>query len=198
MRLPLRGDRDESAVPTDSPLHSDSGSEPASLAARAGRLGAWARESLAARGLAVIAGLGVLALIGSSALARGPAAAPAGAALSPVSSGVVATAPPVAPAPADAGAPATAVEESAPPDAERAGPAPSVRRATPDDPVDLNTATPDDLRRLPGVGGKRALAIIALRSRLPGGHIKQIEDLLKVKGIGRAMLKRLRPLVRIR
>jgi competence protein ComEA len=61
--------------------------------------------------------------------------------------------------------------------------------------VVLNTAGVDDLRRLPGIGQKRADAIAALRSRL--GRFRAIEDLLKVKGIGRAMLKRLRPLVRI-
>jgi len=52
-----------------------------------------------------------------------------------------------------------------------------------------------DLRRLPGVGNKRALAILSLRDKLQ--HFRQIEDLLKVKGIGRSSLKKLRPLVRI-
>ena len=63
--------------------------------------------------------------------------------------------------------------------------------ASPDDPVILNTAAADDLRRLPGIGQKRADAILALRARL--GRFRAIEDLLKVKGIGRATLKRLRP-----
>ena len=73
----------------------------------------------------------------------------------------------------------------------------NITRATPDDPVDLNTAREADLRRLPGVGAKRAEAILALRARLPGGRFRQLEDLLKVKGIGRAMLKRIHPLVRL-
>ncbi len=73
----------------------------------------------------------------------------------------------------------------------------TVTRATPDDPVDLNTARVDDLRRLPGVGAKRAEAILALRARLPGGRFRHLEDLLKVKGIGRAMIKRIHPLVRL-
>ena len=68
-------------------------------------------------------------------------------------------------------------------------------RASPSEPVVLNQASVDDLRRLPGIGQKRADAIAALRSRL--GRFHAIEDLLKVKGIGRAMLKRLRPLVRL-
>ena len=76
-------------------------------------------------------------------------------------------------------------------------PAPaSHTQATPDDPVILNTATPDDLRRLPGIGEKRATAIVALRERM-GGRFHALEDLLKVKGIGRATLRRLRPLVRL-
>jgi competence protein ComEA len=59
----------------------------------------------------------------------------------------------------------------------------------------LNSASVEDLRRLPGIGEKRAAAIVALRTRL--GRLRAIEDLMKVKGIGRATLKRLRPLVRL-
>jgi competence protein ComEA len=72
---------------------------------------------------------------------------------------------------------------------------PTHARASPTDPVVLNIATPEDLRRLPGIGQKRADAIAELRARL--GRFRALEDLLKVKGIGRAMLKRLRPLVRL-
>jgi competence protein ComEA len=68
-------------------------------------------------------------------------------------------------------------------------------RASPDDPVVLNAATEAELRRLPGIGAKRADAILALRTRL--GRFRAVEDLLKVKGIGRATLKRLRPLMRL-
>jgi competence protein ComEA len=86
-----------------------------------------------------------------------------------------------------------AVVTAAPPD-----PSPqSLSRgaASPDDPVVLNAATGEEFRRLPGIGEKRANAILALRTRL--GRFRAIEDLLKVKGIGRATLKRLRPLVRL-
>ena len=68
-------------------------------------------------------------------------------------------------------------------------------RASADDPVVLNTATEADLRRLPGIGPKRAEAILALRARL--GRFHALEDMLKVKGLGRATLKRLRPLLRV-
>jgi len=67
--------------------------------------------------------------------------------------------------------------------------------ASPDDPVILNVAEVEDLKRLPGIGPKRAEAILALRTRM--GHLHAVEDLLKVKGIGRATLKRLRPLIRL-
>jgi competence protein ComEA len=61
--------------------------------------------------------------------------------------------------------------------------------------VVLNTAATEDLRRLPGIGEKRASAILALRARL--GRFRAVEDLLKVKGIGRATLRRLRPMIRL-
>jgi competence protein ComEA len=85
---------------------------------------------------------------------------------------------------------------SAPPSAQAVPPPHGAQgSASADDPVILNTAAAEDLRRLPGIGQKRADAILALRTRL--GRFRAIEDLLKVKGIGRATLKRLRPLVRL-
>jgi competence protein ComEA len=62
---------------------------------------------------------------------------------------------------------------------------------TEDGKVILNLASVDDLRHLPGVGQKRADAILALRTRL--GHFKQVSDLLRVKGIGVRCLKKLMP-----
>lgn len=90
----------------------------------------------------------------------------------------------------DAGAPAPVADAS-----DAAAPRAHLARATPDDPVVLNTATVDDLRRLPGIGEKRALAILELRAKL--GHFRQIEDLLRVRGIGRKTLSKLRRLVRL-
>jgi competence protein ComEA len=68
-------------------------------------------------------------------------------------------------------------------------------RASTEHPVYLNDASVDDLRRLPGVGPKRAEAIVALRRRI--GRFQRVEDLLKVKGIGRSTLRRWRPLLRL-
>lgn len=137
-----------------------------------------ARVALAA------AGLLLLAFIGKTAVAGAMRSAPA-----------LESAPESAPAPAPATAAATAPAPASAPSADP--PAPAARTpATADDPVILNTANVDDLRRLPGIGEKRANAIVALRARL-GGRFHAVEDLLKVKGIGRATLKRLRPLVRL-
>jgi competence protein ComEA len=61
--------------------------------------------------------------------------------------------------------------------------------------VYLNHADVAELRRLPGVGPKRAEAILALRQRL--GRFHRVEDLLRVKGVGRATLKKWRMLVRL-
>jgi len=83
--------------------------------------------------------------------------------------------------PADAGA-----------DAARARPPKSV---TDDGRVILNLATEGDLVQLPGIGVKRAQAIVALRNRL--GRFRRVEDLLRVRGLGPRLLRRLRPHVTI-
>jgi competence protein ComEA len=154
------------------------------LSAFVARAATWARTSVwtrpALRVVLVFAFLLVLAKIGRAVTT---ATAAVGGPVPP------AAAPPL---PSDAGAPtATDAAVVAP------APAPAVdsERATADDPVYLNEATADDLRRLPGVGEKRARAILELRSKL--GRFRQIEELLRVKGIGRATLKKLRPLVRL-
>lgn len=68
-------------------------------------------------------------------------------------------------------------------------------RATVEDPVYVNHANVEELRRLPGVGAKRAEAIVQLRQKM--GRFQRVEDLLRVKGIGRATLRKWRPLVRL-
>lgn len=77
----------------------------------------------------------------------------------------------------------------------RAAAAPPHARATVDDPVYVNHASAEELLRLPGVGPKRAQAIVALRQRV--GRFQRVEDLLRVKGIGRATIRKWRPLLRL-
>jgi competence protein ComEA len=147
-----------------------------------------ARVALVAMGLACLAAIGRAAVAGSvTTPAIVLAAAPS------ASGGLLA--PPVDPSPTAPSPPALPVANPSSPAATPATPATSRGPASSDDPVILNSAGLDDLRRLPGIGEKRATAILALRARL--GRLRAIEDLMKVKGIGRATLKRLRPLVRL-
>jgi competence protein ComEA len=63
----------------------------------------------------------------------------------------------------------------------------------PDEPgvVNINEASVEELMRLPGIGQRRAEAIIALRERLSG--FKRLPQLMQVRGIGRKTFRRLRP-----
>lgn len=57
--------------------------------------------------------------------------------------------------------------------------------------VDLNAADARQLKSLPGIGTKRAAAILQLRQRL--GGFRRPSDLLRIRGIGRRILQRLLP-----
>jgi len=59
--------------------------------------------------------------------------------------------------------------------------------------VNINTATEQELTRLPGIGPSRAKAILELRGRL--GRFKQAEDLMRVRGIGRKTFRMLSPML---
>lgn len=158
------------------------------------RESAWA--ALGGRAVLVVTGLVVLACIGRFAGApRGaPAQAPTFAAAA-----VESTTPPAPPTPAastaESAAPAPPPVLAPTPTAAPAPAAVARGRATVDNPVYVNHASTEELRRLPGVGPKRAEAIVALRQRM--GHFQRIEDLLRVKGIGRSTLRKWRPLLRL-
>jgi competence protein ComEA len=62
-------------------------------------------------------------------------------------------------------------------------------------PVDLNTATAEQLDTLPGVGPATAQAILGFRAS--HGRFASVDDLLEVRGIGPAKLEALRPLVKV-
>ncbi len=57
--------------------------------------------------------------------------------------------------------------------------------------VNVNTAGPDELVRVPGIGPSRADAIVRLRERVH--QFRHVDDLLRVRGIGRVTLRHMRP-----
>jgi competence protein ComEA len=63
----------------------------------------------------------------------------------------------------------------------------------PDHPVDLNTATAEELAELPGVGP--AMAAQILRFREQSGPIHRPEDLLALPRMTRRTLDRIRPYI---
>ncbi len=62
-------------------------------------------------------------------------------------------------------------------------PALAKKGLAPGEQVDLNRASASELMRLPGVGRKRADAIVAARAQSP---FRRPEDVLRVKGLSRA------------
>ncbi|AIQ65088.1 hypothetical protein PSTEL_20145 [Paenibacillus stellifer] len=59
--------------------------------------------------------------------------------------------------------------------------------------VNVNTASAAELTALPGIGEKKAQAIVDYRSQ--HGPFKSASDLEKVKGIGPKMLEKMKPYV---
>jgi competence protein ComEA len=76
------------------------------------------------------------------------------------------------------------------------GKQPSAATAAQEGVVNINTATEDELVRLPGVGPSKAKKILELRKRM--GKFKRVENLLRVRGIGRKTLKKLRPMLALK
>lgn len=60
--------------------------------------------------------------------------------------------------------------------------------------VNINSASLQELCTLPGIGKKKAEAIIALRDKR---HLTRVTQLLQVKGIGPRTLQRLKPLLSV-
>ena len=61
--------------------------------------------------------------------------------------------------------------------------------------ININTAKYSKLLELPGIGRKRALAIVLYRQRRA---FRRPVDLLRVEGIGKKLLRKLRPHIRIK
>ncbi len=155
-------------------------------------LGQWAWTPILRRALVWLCAFVALAHVGTGAAARlvGPAAAAgtSSAALTPQGAARQPKAGDGLPSVLVQGAPAPAAAASS-----RDG---GVDRpaVTADGKVILNLASVADLVRLPGIGDKRAQAIVELRRRL-GGRFRRVRDLLRIRGIGYRTLKRIVPLV---
>jgi competence ComEA-like helix-hairpin-helix protein len=71
----------------------------------------------------------------------------------------------------------------------------SAQKKPPAKPIDLNTATLEQLEQLPGVGPTTAKAIMQFREK--SGPLKRVEDLLAIHGISKSRLEKLRPYVTV-
>jgi comEA protein len=61
--------------------------------------------------------------------------------------------------------------------------------------LDLNSANADQLEILPGIGPKKAMAIVDYRDR--NGRFSCLGELTEVKGIGEKTLERIAPYIRV-
>jgi competence protein ComEA len=144
------------------------------------RWGIWG--PVVAKGALALGAVLVLAFVGARAGANPPAAEVAGAGSAPAAAASASTGvPPVVEPPSGSG------QRVASGDGGMAG-SPGV---LPDGRVVLNAADEEALRTLPGIGPKRAQAILALRQRLV--RFRAVDDLLRVKGIGRKTLSKIKP-----
>ena len=62
-------------------------------------------------------------------------------------------------------------------------------------PVNLNTATADQLATIPGIGAKMAERIIEYRQK--NGSFKKVEDLMLVRGVGEKSFLKMKPLITV-
>jgi competence ComEA-like helix-hairpin-helix protein len=69
----------------------------------------------------------------------------------------------------------------------------AAKKHPPEHPVDLNTATLEQLEQLPDVGPGMANAIVEFREK--SGPFRRVEDLLAIRGITKQRLDKIRPYV---
>ncbi|MBJ79927.1 MAG: hypothetical protein CMH60_01280 [Myxococcales bacterium] len=72
---------------------------------------------------------------------------------------------------------------------------PAAEQADVPEAININTAKYSKLLELPGIGRKRALAIVLYRQRRA---FRRPVDLLRVEGIGKKLLRKLRPHIRVK
>ncbi len=69
------------------------------------------------------------------------------------------------------------------------------KKPLPEKPLDLNTATLEELQQLPPVGPVAAKAIIRFREK--SGPFRKVEDLLAVRGFTKQRLAKIRPYITV-
>src|SRR5713226_870335 len=67
------------------------------------------------------------------------------------------------------------------------------QKKPPAEPLDLNSATVEQLQQLPGIGPATAKDIVRFREK--SGPFRRVEDLLAVRRISRRTLEKIRPYV---
>ncbi len=103
---------------------------------------------------------------------------------------------PYTPSPDAAEAPPPAAPEvrrDAPQKADRPAPA-KTKGDGPAEPINVNAASADELRQLPGIGPALSARIIQAREQRP---FQSVDELRRVKGIGVKTLESLRPFVKV-
>jgi comEA protein len=64
------------------------------------------------------------------------------------------------------------------------------KKKPPDKPVNLNTATSEELQQVPGIGPATAEKILQMRKSY--GAFKSVDDLLAIRGLGTKRLEKMR------
>jgi comEA protein len=69
------------------------------------------------------------------------------------------------------------------------------KKNPPAHPLDLNSATIEQLEQVPGIGPKTAQAIVDFRRK--SGAFRHVDDLLAIKGISQRKMEMIRPYVTV-
>lgn len=79
--------------------------------------------------------------------------------------------------------------------ASQFAPSPSSNQSQATSLININTAPPEELERLPGIGRALAARIISYREQY--GRFRRAEHLILVRGIGERRFRRLRPFITV-
>jgi competence ComEA-like helix-hairpin-helix protein len=69
------------------------------------------------------------------------------------------------------------------------------KKTPPATPIDLNTATAEELAQIPGIGPGTARSIVQFREK--SGPFKRVEDLLAIRGITQRKLNQIKPYAKV-